>query len=76
MCQKLAHGGGVNSYIRGTERKSPQLIPVEAALAVGDAFNAYCPQFGNGCTTAQDRVVTGAGQVVLTAPAIVGRPTP
>lgn len=47
MCQDLANGGSIQPYIDGTERKSPQLMPWEATLAVHDAIEAYCPQFAN-----------------------------
>ena len=32
-------------YIDGTERKSPQLLPQEAAQVVHDAIESYCPQY-------------------------------
>ena len=46
MCADLAAGGSVNDYVTGTERKSPQLLPQEAAHAVHDAIESYCPQYG------------------------------
>jgi hypothetical protein len=46
MCADLAAGGSVNDYVTGTERKSPQLLPQEAAQAVHDAIESYCPQYG------------------------------
>jgi hypothetical protein len=45
LCRDLANGGSVNDYITGTEAKSPQLTPQEAAQVVRDAVQAYCPQF-------------------------------
>jgi hypothetical protein len=46
LCRDLADGGSVQPYIDGTERKSPQLLPQEAAQVVHDAIESYCPQYG------------------------------
>jgi hypothetical protein len=46
LCRDLATGGSVQPYIDGTERKSPQLLPQEAAQAVHDAIESSRPQFG------------------------------
>jgi hypothetical protein len=45
LCADLAAGGNVQPYIDGTERKSPQLLPQEAAQVVHDAIESYCPQY-------------------------------
>jgi hypothetical protein len=45
MCQDLADGGSIQSYITGTLQKSPTLAPWQAAQAVHQAIRAYCPQY-------------------------------
>lgn len=35
----------VDGYVRATMRTSPQLPPQDATRAVGDAVDAYCPQY-------------------------------
>jgi hypothetical protein len=45
LCKDLPNGESPDAYIAGTMRKSPQLTPGEAAAVVGDAIEAYCPQY-------------------------------
>lgn len=47
LCADLAHGESVQPYIDGTLKKSPQLLPQEAAQVVYDAIQSYCPQYAN-----------------------------
>jgi hypothetical protein len=44
-CRDLANGGSVQPYIDGTEKRSPQLLPQEAAQVVHDAIESYYPQY-------------------------------
>ena len=47
LCADLAHGESVQPYIDGTLKKSPQLLPQEAARVVYNAIQSYCPQYAN-----------------------------
>ncbi len=47
MCQDLRNGGSIQPYIDGTLQKSPSLAPWQAARAVRQAVQAYCPQYAN-----------------------------